>query len=91
MVKYNYKLAKVDDGRNLVYAPIPIIINDVPYWVNEQAEEYKEYEKQGWYPIEHTKKPEKEGCYYTSYWAIEENKCIQKWEEHEIPKEEVVE
>ena len=86
MPNYNRKLAKVDENGNLVYAPVPIYIDGMPFWINEQAEEYKEYENQGWYPIEKTEMPTKEGFYYIFYWVYdEENKvCREEWEEHEI-------
>lgn len=93
MAKYNRKLAKVGEDGNLVFAPVPIYIDDVPFWVNEKAEEYKEYERQGWFPIERNEQPVKEGFYYTSRWVYDtENKvCREEWEEHAEIVEEPVE
>lgn len=86
MAKYNRNFAKLNEGGSLVYAPLPLAVNEENVWTNVP----EVYIGQGYYPIVKTEMPEKEGFYYTSYWAIEKKKCVQKWEEHEIIPEEPV-
>lgn len=77
----NYRFAKLNESGALEYAPVPLVINGVNVWTNIEAE----YNKLGFYEIKRTEMPEKEGYYYTDYWELENNKIVQRWEEHENP------
>lgn len=87
MARYNRNFAKVNESGELEFAPLPLVINGDNVWTNIP----EAYIENGYYPIERTKAPEKEGFYYTDFWAFENNKCVQKWEEHEIPEEPEIE
>lgn len=78
---YNYKYAKLDESGELEYAPLPLVINGENVWTNIEGE----YNKLGFYEITKTEMPEKEGYYYTVFWELENNKIVQRWEEHENP------
>lgn len=80
---YNYKFAKLDESGALEYAPVPLVIDGKNVWTNEEAK----YNLLGFYKIVYTETPEKEGYYYTSFYELEENKLVEKWEEHEIQPE----
>lgn len=84
---YNYKFAKPNESGALEYAPVPLVIDGKNVWTNEEAK----YNSLGYYEIVRTEMPEKEGYYYTAYWTLEENKLIEKWEEHENPVPEPTE
>lgn len=78
---YNYKFARLDESGELEYAPLPLVINGEKVWTNIEGE----YNKLGFYEITKTEMPEKEGYYYTVFWELENNKIVQRWEEHEAP------
>ena len=78
---YNYKYAKIKEDGGLEYAPLPLVINGKNVWTNIEAE----YNALGFYEIKRTEMPEKEGFYYTDFWELENNKIVQRWEEHENP------
>ena len=78
---YNYKFAKIKEDGGLEYAPLPLVINGENVWTNIEAE----YNALGFYEIKRTEMPEKEGFYYTDYWELENNKIVQRWQEHENP------
>lgn len=78
---YNYKYAKIKNDGELEYAPLPLVINGEKVWTNIEAE----YNKLGFYEITKTEMPEKEGYYYTVFWELENNKIVQRWQEHENP------
>lgn len=78
---YNYKYAKIKEDGTLEYAPLPLIINGEKVWTNIEGE----YNKLGFYEITKTEMPEKEGYYYTVFWELENNKIVQRWQEHENP------
>ena len=80
-MSYNYKFAKIKEDGALEYAPLPLVINGVNVWTNEEAK----YNALGFYEITRTEMPEKEGYYYTVFWELENNKIVQRWEEHEAP------
>ncbi len=84
---YNYKYAKLDESGALEYAPHPLVIDDVKVWTNIESA----FNELGFYKIEKTEAPIKEGFYYTDYWELSDNKIIQKWEEHEEPEPEPTE
>lgn len=78
---YNFKYAKLNESGGLEYAPFPLVINGENVWTNIEAE----YNALGFYEIKRTEMPEKEGYYYTDYLELENNKIVQRWEEHENP------
>lgn len=80
-MRHNYKFAKLNESGGLEYAPLPLVIDGDNVWTNLEAE----YNKLGFYEIKRTEMPEKEGYYYTDYWELENNKILQRWEEHENP------
>ena len=79
----NKSFGKLENGA-LYYAPLPLVINGENIWTNVE----KVYNEQGYYVIERTQAPTKEGYYYTYYWEMGNNKIVQHWEEHEEPKSE---
>ena len=86
MNKKNRNFGRVDESGNIEYAPLPLVVDGVNVWTNI-AETYL---KEGFYPIELTESPVKEGFFFTPYWEIENEKCVQKWAEHaKIEPEEV--
>ena len=80
-MRLNYKFAKLNESGGLEYAPLPLVIDGVNVWTNIEAE----YNKLGFYEITKTEMPEKEGYYYTVFWELENNKIVQRWQEHENP------
>lgn len=76
---YNYKFAKLNGSGGLEFAPLPLIIDGLNVWTNVEAK----YNSLGYYEVICTDTPQKEGYYYTFYYEIENNKLVQKWEEHE--------
>ncbi|MGN0806822.1 MAG: hypothetical protein ACI4MN_00015 [Candidatus Coproplasma sp.] len=84
---HNYKFAKLNENGALEYAPVPLVIDGVNVWTNEETK----YNALGYYKIERTEMPEKEGYYYTDFWELSENKVVQRWEEHENPVPEPTE
>lgn len=78
MAKHNRRFGKTDGGRNVEYAPLPLVIVGVNVWTNVP----ETYISEGYYPIVNTDMPEKEGCYFTSYYEQEGEVIVQKWEEH---------
>ena len=80
-MSYNYKFAKIKEDGGLEYAPLPLVIDGVNVWTNIEAE----YNALGFYEIKRTAMPEKEGYYYTAFWELENNKIVQRWEEHKNP------
>lgn len=88
MAKYNRNFGKLGESGNLEYALIPLVIEGENVWTNIP----EKYIECGYFPIKKTEQPgNKEGYYYTFYYALEDNVIAQKWEEHEIPDEEIVE
>ena len=80
----NYKFGKPYGNGGIEFAPLPLVIDGVNFWTNEEAK----YNALGYYEVIRTEMPEKEGFYFTSYYALENGKMVQKWEEHEEPAEE---
>ena len=84
MIKLNRKFAKLKEDGALDYAPIPLPINGNT-WTNS-----KEIHLEcGYYPVQHTDRPIKEGYTYKSYWEVVDNILTQKWEEHKVEPIEV--
>ena len=77
----NFKYAKLNESGALEYAPLPLVINGEKVWTNIEGT----YNEQGYYLIERTDTPIKEGYYYTDYWELSDNKIVQRWQEHESP------
>ena len=80
-MRNNFKFARINESGGLEYAPLPLVIDGVNVWTNIEAE----YNALGFYEIKRTEMPEKEGFYYTAFWELENNKIVQRWEEHEAP------
>lgn len=78
---YNFKFAKIKEDGTLEFPKLPLVINGENVWTNIESE----YNKLGFHEIIKTEMPEKEGYYYTVFWEIENNKIVQRWEEHENP------
>ena len=83
----NFRYAKLDENSNFEFAQLPLVIDGVNVWTNIEAE----YNKLGFYEITRTEMPEKEGYYYTDFWELENNKIVQRWQEHENPVPEPTE
>ena len=79
-MKYNLSFGKINETGDIEYALLPLVIDGENVWTNIP----EKYIECGFYPVENTEVPEKDGYYYTSYYVIEDEKCVQKWEEHEI-------
>ena len=80
MVRYNRNFGRPDENGNIEYAPIPLVIGEKNIWTNVPDTHHI----LGYYLVESTDAPSNEGFYYTPYWVLEEDKCVQKWEEHEV-------
>lgn len=81
----NRNFAKSDDGIFLEFAPSEFDFNGVRYNATNSEEVYN---KIGYFRIERTEAPSKDGFYFTPFYELENNVLVQKWEEHE---EEIVE
>ena len=82
MARYNFDFGKLDESKNIEYAPIPLVVNDENIWTNVP----ETYIGCGYYPVRYTEMPEKEDFYYIPYYELENNEIVQKWEEHELPE-----
>ena len=87
MEKHSVNFAKIDENGEILYAPLMLIIGGVKTWTNIA----KIYLDRGYYPVEYSEEPKKEGFFYTSKWELVDGKCVQKWEEHEILPDETEE
>lgn len=81
-MKINRNFAKSEDGLSLEYAPREFDYNGVRYNATNKEEIYNDL---GYFKLERTDMPSKEGYYYTAYYEVIENKLVEKWEEHEEP------
>ena len=82
-MKRNYKYGTLKDNQ-LVYAPNKLIIGSEQVF-NASEETYR---ANGYLPIVNTEQPEStETHYFTPYYAEENSKIVQQWEQHEIPNE----
>ena len=86
MARYNTNYGKLVDGV-LQYAPNPIKTDNGIIWSNE-ADVHLEH---GYKAINFTKRPFKEGYYYTPTWVENETTIEQGWTEHEEIKPELPE
>lgn len=87
MAKQSFNFGRPYENGEIEYAPLMLVINGVNTWTNIA----KLYMDKGYYPVQHSKVPEKEGFFYTPKWEIENEKCVQKWEEHQVPADETEE
>ena len=57
------------------------MLDGVNYWTNIT----EKYAEMGFYPVENTEMPVKDGFYYDSRYEQQNGKVVQVWDEHEIP------
>ena len=81
----NRNFAKSEDGISLEFAPSEFEFNGVRYNATNSEEVYN---KIGYFRLERTEAPTKDGFYYVPFYEEENGALLQKWKEHEIPKEE---
>ncbi|MBR2639422.1 MAG: hypothetical protein IKL18_06250 [Oscillospiraceae bacterium] len=81
----NRNFAKSIDGISLEFAPSEFDYKGVRY---NATNDEKIYNVIGYFRFERTEAPFKEGFYYSPFYEVEENVLVEKWREHEIPKEE---
>lgn len=81
----NRNFAKSEDGISLEFAPSEFDFNGVRYNATNSEEVYN---KIGYLRLERTEAPTKDGFYYVPFYEEENGALLQKWKEHEIPKEE---
>lgn len=81
----NRNFAKSEDGISLEFAPSEFEFNGVRYNATNSEEIYNAI---GYFRFERTEAPVKDGFYYVPFYEEENGALLQKWKEHEIPKEE---
>lgn len=81
----NRNFAKSEDGISLEFAPSEFEFNGVRYNATNSEEVYN---KIGYLRLERTEAPVKDGFFYVPFYEEENGALLQKWKEHEIPKEE---
>lgn len=81
----NRNFAKSEDGISLEFAPSEFDFNGVRYNATNSEEVYN---KIGYLRLERTEAPVKDGFFYVPFYEEENGALLQKWKEHEIPKEE---
>lgn len=81
----NRNFAKSEDGISLESAPSEFDFNGVRYNATNSEEVYN---KIGYLRLERTEAPVKDGFFYVPFYEEENGALLQKWKEHEIPKEE---
>ena len=81
----NRNFAKSEDGISLEFAPSEFDFNGVLYNATNSEEVYN---KIGYLRLERTEAPVKDGFFYVPFYEEENGALLQKWKEHEIPKEE---
>jgi hypothetical protein len=82
----NRNFAKSIDGISLEFAPSEFDYEGVHYNATNSEEIYN---AMGYFRLERTEAPSKDGFYFTPFYELENNVLLQKWEEHENPPEEV--
>lgn len=80
-MKFNPLYASVNEDGTLAYAPVPLVIDGVNVWTNIP----EKYTQAGYYPVENTEMPVKDGYCYTSRYELLDGKALQVWDEHEVP------
>ena len=81
----NRNFAKSEDGISIEFAPSEFDFNGVRYNATNSEEIYNAI---GYFRFERTEAPVKDGFYYVPFYEEENGALLQKWKEHEIPKEE---
>ena len=81
----NRNFAKSEDGISLEFAPSEFDFNGVRYNATNSEEVYN---KIGYCRLERTDATVKDGFFYVPFYEEENGALLQKWKEHEIPKEE---
>ena len=81
----NRNFAKREDGISIEFAPSEFEFNGVRYNATNSEEIYNAI---GYFRFERTEAPVKDGFYYVPFYEEENGALLQKWKEHEIPKEE---
>lgn len=81
-MKINRNFAKTDDGISLEFAPREFDYEGIRYNATNSE---KVYNAMGYFRFIRTEMPYKEGFYFTAYYEVEDNKLVEKWEEHEEP------
>ncbi len=81
----NRNFAKSIGGTSLEFAPSEFDFNGVHYNATNSEEIYNAI---GYLRFERTEAPGRENFYYIPFYEEENGVLLQKWEEHEIPKEE---
>ena len=81
----NRIFAKSEDGISLEFAPSEFEFNGVRYNATNSEEIYNAI---GYFRFERTEAPVKDGFFYVPFYEEENGALLQKWREHEIPKEE---
>ena len=81
----NRNFAKREDGISIEFAPSEFDFNGVCYNATNSEEVYN---KIGYFRLERTEAPVKDGFFYVPFYEEENGALLQKWKEHEIPKEE---
>lgn len=78
-MNFNRNYGKLNESGTLIYAPNPLVTDNENVWTNKADT----FLKCGYFPIERTKQPIKDGYYYTAYYVLDSDVITQKWEEHE--------
>ena len=81
----NWNFAKTEDGISLEFAPSEFDYKGVHYNATNNEEIYNAI---GYFRFEKTEAPVKDGFFYVPFYEEENGALLQKWKEHEIPKEE---
>ena len=81
----NRNFAKREDGISIEFAPSEFEFNGVRYNATNSEEIYNAI---GYFRFERTEAPVKDGFFYVPFYEEENGALLQKWKEHEIPKEE---
>lgn len=84
-MKHNYKFAKPYGNGGLEFAPSEFDFDGVDYNATNSEEIYNAI---GYYRLERTQAPIKEGFYFTPFYEVKDNVLVQKWQEHEEHIEE---
>ena len=81
----NWNFAKTEDGISLEFATSEFDYKGVHYKATNNEEIYNAI---GYFRFEKTEAPVKDGFFYVPFYEEENGALLQKWKEHEIPKEE---
>lgn len=81
----NRNFAKREDGISIEFAPSEFDFNGVHYNATNSEEIYNAI---GYFRFERTEAPVKDGFFYVPFYEEENGALLQKWKEHENPKEE---